>query len=157
MEFSDNVNYVVLSNNADKKFMSMFGMYQVIDVLSFEKLKNTLEMFPSKRVVFNESLSVLSNKEKKEIFDLLDKQNINYVNVTSNIEDSLFGDYVIVYDEDIKVLEGNRDVVLKNEKILKKLGFGVPFVVDLSIQLMYYDILDKVYYDVDNLLEALWN
>lgn len=157
MEFSDNVNYVVLSNNADKKFMSMFGMYQVIDVLSFEKLKNTLEMFPSKIVVFNESLSVLSNKEKKEIFDLLDKQNINYVNVTSNIEDSLFGDYVIVYDEDMKVLEGNRDVVLKNEKILKKLGFGVPFVVDLSIQLMYYDILDRVYYDVDNLLEALWN
>lgn len=157
MEFNDNVNYVVLSNNADKKFMSLFDMYQVIDVLSFEKLKNTLEMFPSKIVVLNESLSVLSNKEKKEIFDLLDKQNINYVNVTSNVEDALFGDYVIVYDEDMKVLEGNRDVVLKNEKILKKLGFGVPFVVDLSIQLMYYDILDRVYFDVDNLLEALWN
>jgi hypothetical protein len=157
MEFSDNVNYVVLSNNADKKFMSKFGMYQVIDVLSFEKLKNTLEMFPSKRVVFNESLSVLSNKEKKEILELLNKQSIHYINVTSNVEDALFGDYVIVYDEDMKVLEGNRDVVLKNEKILKKLGFGVPFVVDLSIQLMYYDILDRVYFDVNNLLEALWN
>lgn len=157
MEFSDNVNYVVLSNNVDKKFMSNFGVYQIIDVLPFEKLKNNLEMFPSKRVIFNESLSSLSNKEKKEIFDLLDKQNINYVNVTSNIEDSLFGDYIIVYDEDMKVLEGNKEVVLKNEKLLKKLGFGVPFVVDLSIQLMYYDILDKVYFDVDNLLEALWN
>lgn len=157
MEFSDNVNYVVLSNNVDKKFMSKFGVYQIIDVLPFEKLKNNLEMFPSKRVIFNESLSSLSNKEKKEMFDLLDKQNINYVNVTSNIEDVLFGDYIIVYDEDMKVLEGNKEVVLKNEKLLKKLGFGVPFVVDLSIQLMYYDILDKVYFDVDNLLEALWN
>lgn len=157
MEFSDNVNYVVLSNNVDKKFMSKFGVYQIIDVLPFEKLKNNLEMFPSKRVIFNESLSSLSNKEKKEMFDLLDKQNINYVNVTSNIEDALFGDYIIVYDEDMKVLEGNKEVVLKNEKLLKKLGFGVPFVVDLSIQLMYYDILDKVYFDVDNLLEALWN
>lgn len=157
MEFSDNVNYVVLSNNVDKKFMSKFGVYQIIDVLPFEKLKNNLEMFPSKRVIFNESLSSLSNKEKKEIFDLLDKQNINYVNVTSNIEDALFGDYIIVYDEDMKVLEGNKEMVLKSEKLLKKLGFGVPFVVDLSIQLMYYDILDKVYFDVDNLLEALWN
>lgn len=157
MEFSDNVNYVVLSNNVDKKFMSEFGVYQIIDVLPFEKLKNNLEMFPSKRVIFNESLSSLSNKEKKEIFDLLDKQNINYVNITSNIEDALFGDYIIVYDEDMKVLEGNKEVVLKNEKLLKKLGFGVPFVVDLSIQLMYYDILNKVYFDVDNLLEALWN
>ena len=100
---------------------------------------------------------ITTNEFKKEIFDLLNKQNINYVNVTSNIEDALLGDYIIVYDEDMKVLEGNKEVVLKNEKLLKKLGFGVPFVVDLSIQLMYYDILDKVYFDVDNLLEALWN
>lgn len=157
MEFSDNVNYVVLSNNADKKFMSKFGVYQIIDILPFEKLKNTLEMFPSKNVVLSDSLSGLSNKEKKEILELLNKQNIHYINVTSNVEDALFGDYVIVYDEDMKVLEGNMEMVLKNEKILKKLGFGVPFVVDLSIQLMYYDILDRVYFDVDNLLEALWN
>lgn len=157
MEFDDNVNYIILSNNADKKFMSKFGVYQIIDILPFEKLKNTLEMFPSKRVVLSDSLSVLSNKEKKEILELLNKQNIHYINVTSNVEDALFGDYVIVYDEDMKVLEGNMEMVLKNEKILKKLGFGVPFVVDLSIQLMYYDILDRVYFDVDNLLEALWN
>ena len=32
MEFSDNVNYVVLSNNADKKFMSKFGIYQIIRI-----------------------------------------------------------------------------------------------------------------------------
>ena len=157
MEFNENVNYVILSTNADKKFMSKFGSYQIIDVLPFEKLKNTLEMFPSKRVVFNESLSSLSNKEKQEIFNLLDRQSIDYVSVTSNIEDALFSDYIIVYDEDMKVLEGNKEMVLKNEKLLKKLGFGVPFVVDLSIQLMYYDILDKVYFDMDNLLEALWN
>ena len=157
MEFSDNVNYVVLSNNVDKKFMSKFGVYQIIDILPFEKLKNTLEMFPSKNVVLSDSLSGLSNKEKKEILELLNKQNIHYINVTSNVEDALFGDYVIVYDEDMKVLEGNMEMVLKNEKILKKLGFGVPFVVDLAIQLMYYDILDRVYFDVDNLLEALWN
>ncbi len=157
MEFDDNVNYIILSNNADRKFMSKFGVYQIIDILPFEKLKNTLEMFPSKRVVLSDSLSGLSNKEKKEILELLNKQNIHYINVTSNVEDALFGDYVIVYDEDMKVLEGNMEMVLKNEKILKKLGFGVPFVVDLSIQLMYYDILDRVYFDVDNLLEALWN
>ena len=157
MEFDDNVNYIILSNNADRKFMSKFGVYQIIDILPFEKLKNTLEMFPSKRVVLSDSLSGLSIKEKKEILELLNKQNIHYINVTSNVEDALFGDYVIVYDEDMKVLEGNMEMVLKNEKILKKLGFGVPFVVDLSIQLMYYDILDRVYFDVDNLLEALWN
>ena len=120
-------------------------------------LKEKLEMFPSKRVVFNESWFNLSGNEKKSIIELLKKQNINFVNITSNIEDSLLSNYVIVYDEDKKVLEGNTEVVLRNEKILKKLGYGLPFVVDLSIQLTYYDILDKVYYNMDKLTEDLWN
>ncbi len=157
MEFSDNVNYVILTNNNDKAFISGLSMYQVLGMMEFEKLKDTLEMFPSKLVVFNESLSSLSKEEKMVIFKLLDKQNISYVNVTSNIEDALFGDFIIVYEDDVKVLEGNKEMVLKNEKLLKKAGFGVPFVVDLSINLMYYDILDKVYFDMDSLLEALWN
>ena len=157
MEFNDNVNYVILTNNNDKAFIAKLSMYQVLGVMDYNKLKTTLEMFPSKRVVFNESLSCLSKEEKLEIFDLLNKQNISYVNVTSNIEDSIYGDYIIVYDEDEKVLEGNKEAVLKNEKLLKKIGFGVPFVVDLSINLMYYDVLDKVYFDMDSLMEALWN
>ena len=156
MEFSDNVNYVILTSNNDKTFISKFSMYQVLNIMEFENLKKALEMFPSKRVVFNESLSILNSSEKKEIFKLLDKQNISYVNVTSNIEDALYGDYIIVYEDDLKVLEGNKEIVLKNEKLLKKTGFGVPFVVDLSINLMYYDVLDKVYFDMDSLLEDLW-
>ena len=157
MEFSDNVNYVILTSNNDKAFISKLSMYQVLGMMEFEKLKDTLEMFPSKRVVFNESLSILSKEEKNIIFNLLAKQNISYINVTSNIEDALYADYIIVYEDDVKVLEGNKEMVLKNEKLLKKAGFGVPFVVDLSINLMYYDILDKVYFDMESLLEALWN
>lgn len=158
MMFDDKVNYTILVNNANKEFMEQFKEYSIIGSnMSFDELKEKLEMFPSKRVVFNESWFNLSGNEKKSIIELLKKQNVNFVNITSNIEDSLLSNYVIVYDEDKKVLEGNTEVVLRNEKILKKLGYGLPFVVDLSIQLTYYDILDKVYYDMDKLTEDLWN
>ena len=157
MEFNDNVNYTILASCNDKEFMSKLSMYQVIGLVGFDKLKSTLEMFPSKRVVFNEALSILSMKEKQEIFSLLEKQNISYVNVTSNVEDTLFSDIIVVYDGNLKVLEGNKEMVLKNDKVLKKAGFGTPFAVDLSIGLIYYDILDKVYFDVNTLTEALWN
>lgn len=158
MMFDDKVNYTILVNNANKEFMEQFKEYSIIGSnMSFDELKEKLEMFPSKRVVFNESWYNLRNNEKKVIIELLKKQNINFVNITSNIEDSLLSNYVIVYDEDKKVLEGNTEVVLRNEKILKKLGYGLPFVVDLSIQLTYYDILDKVYYNMDKLTEDLWN
>lgn len=158
MMFDDKVNYTILVNNANKEFMEQFKEYSIIGSnMSFDELKEKLEMFPSKRVVFNESWYNLRNNEKKVIIELLRKQNINFVNITSNIEDSLLSDYIVVFDENKKVLEGNTEFVLRNEKVLKKLGYGLPFVVDLSIQLTYYDILDKVYYDMDKLTEDLWN
>ncbi len=158
MMFDDKVNYTILVNNANKEFMEQFKEYSIIGSnMSFDELKEKLEMFPSKRVVFNESWYNLRNNEKKVIIELLKKQNINFVNITSNIEDSLLSDYIVVFDENKKVLEGNTEFVLRNEKVLKKLGYGLPFVVDLSIQLTYYDILGKVYYDMDKLTEDLWN
>ena len=158
MMFDDKVNYTILVNNANKEFMEQFKEYSIIGSnISFDELKEKLEMFPSKRVVFNESWYNLRNNEKKVIIELLKKQNINFVNITSNIEDSLLSDYIVVFDENKKVLEGNTEFVLRNEKVLKKLGYGLPFVVDLSIQLTYYDILGKVYYDMDKLTEDLWN
>ena len=43
------------------------------------------------------------------------------------------------------------------EKLLKRLGFGLPFIVDLSLSLEFYDILDKIYYDTSSLVGELWN
>ena len=158
MMFDEGVNYTILANNADKFFMSKLGSFPIIEGdFSYEKLKEKLEMFPNKRLIFKNSLYGLKKEEKKEIINLLAKQNINFVNVTCDVEESLLSDYIIVYDEDKKVLEGNMESVLRNEKVLKKLGFGVPFVVDLSIQLNYYDVLKKVYFDLDELVGVLWN
>lgn len=158
MEFSDGVNYTILVNNADKAFLENFKSYKVLDTMEgFDAIKSQVEVFLSKRIVFNEIWYYLSKKEKSELLEILNKRNVSFVNITSNVEDVIYSDYVIVYDDDKKVLEGNKEMVLRNEKLLKRLGYGVPFVVDLSIQLNYYDIFDTIYYDIDKLTEALWN
>ena len=46
--------------------------------------------------------------------------------------------------------------ILKEEKIIKHNGFSLTFVVDLSHQLMDYDLLDKEYYSIDRLVSDLW-
>lgn len=157
MMFDEKINYCILHNNPDENFINKLGSIPVVKDLEFNKLVERLEFFPNKQVIFNETLYGLKLDEKMEIFKLLKKQNISYVNVTSNVEDALYSDYIFVYDGNKLVLEGNRNEVLKEEKILKRLGYGLPFVVDLSIQLNYYDIFNKVYYDLDELVRALWN
>lgn len=158
MEFSEGVNYTILVNNANKAFFENFKSYKVLDTMdSFDAIKMQVEVFLSKRIVFNEIWYYLSKEEKSELLEILKRRNVSFVNITSNVEDVIYSDYVIVYDDDKKILEGNKEMVLRNEKLLKRLGYGIPFVVDLSIQLNYYDIFDTVYYDMDKLTEALWN
>lgn len=155
--FDEKINYCILHNNHDENFINKLGSIPIVKDLEFNKLVERLEFFPNKQVIFNETLFGLKLDEKMEIFKLLKKQNISYINVTSNVEDAIYSDYIFVYDGNKLVLEGNRNEVLKEEKTLKRLGYGLPFVVDLSIQLNYYDIFNKVYYDLDELVRALWN
>lgn len=158
MEFSEGVNYTILVNNANKAFFENFESYKVLDTMDgFDAIKMQVEVFLSKRIVFNEIWYYLSKEEKSELLELLKRRNVSFVNITSNVEDVIYSDYIIVYDDDKKILEGNKEMVLRNEKLLKRLGYGIPFVVDLSIQLNYYDIFDTVYYDMDKLTEVLWN
>jgi len=158
MKFNNELNYVVLANNVNNKFLEKFINIPIIsNNLNFEELKKRLEFFPSKQVVFYETWYNLRKNELKEILALLKLQNISFIYVTSNTEYTLLGDYIYVYDEDKIIVEGKKETVLKEERLLKKLGYGLPFVVDLSTQLIYYDIFDKVYFDMDSLVGDLWN
>ena len=157
MKIDDDLNYTILSNNINRKFLMQFSEYPIIDELKFSELKNKIEFHTSKRIVFNNSLYLLRDYEKEEILNLLKKQNIKYINITNDIEETIYCDYILVYDNNNLVIEGKKETILKEEKLLKKLGYGLPFVVDLSTQLNYYGVFTKIYYEMDDLVGDLWN
>ena len=157
MKINEEYNYVVLANDINKLFLAKFSEYPIIENLSFNDLRAKLEFHPAKRIVFNNSFYNLREKEQKEIIELLKKQNIKFILITSNVEEALYADYIMVYDGLNIVLEGLKNIVLKEEKLLEKIRYGLPFGVDLAIQLNYCDIFSKVYFDMDELVRALWN
>lgn len=101
-------------------------------------------------------LTPLSKDTKKAFFNYIKNNKITVLNVTTDLDDSLFGNKLFVLDNFVLILEGSTLSVLKTDTLLKRLGFKLPVAVDLSIELNHYDVLKKIITDNEKLVNALW-
>ena len=100
--------------------------------------------------------SYLTPSHKKALIDYVKENKITLLNVINDLNDSLYGNKIFVLDDFELIMSGNTSSVLKADTLLKRMGFSLPLSVDLSIQLINYDVLKKVYLDMDKLVGALW-
>lgn len=158
MKFDTNLNYCILSNSIDKNLLSKLDEYTIInDSIAFNEIVEKIENYNSKTIVFNEVLRLFNKGQIKKIISLLNTRKIKFINITSDIEETLLSDYIIVFNNNDIVMEGTKETILKEEKLLKRLGYGLPFVVDLSTQLMCYNVVDNLYFDIESLVKELWD
>lgn len=107
-------------------------------------------------IVFYDVLTYIDSEIKALIIKMLKDAGKRIINYTSEIEETLLLDYIVLVHKNEVVMEGNKKVVLLEEKIIKKLGFNMPCVVELSSGLKYYGVLDKIFYDKKLLVDVLW-
>ena len=48
------------------------------------------------------------------------------------------------------------DNIILNDNELSKIGIEIPLMIDLSRKLEFYGLIDKIYYDRDKVVDALW-
>ena len=122
------------------------------------KILSCLIMKP-KILVIDNIMCELDYKDKLLVFDILKdcaKDGMIIMNFTNDIEESLFGDKIlIVYDKKL-ICEGKTMSVLNEEKILKRLNIGLPFMVEFSKYFMDYGMISKYYLTNDKLIGAIW-
>lgn len=113
-----------------------------------------------KLLILDEALSMLDDSSRGKILTILKRINNDYgttiLNVTHNIEESIFGDRILVIDNGQVVINGDNESVYKKEKQLRNLGFDLPFMIDLSNKLSYYGLLDRYIINIDEMVDALW-
>ena len=83
------------------------------------------------------------------------KENI-ILNFTTEIEDTLLGKRIIVTGKEKVLIDGETLSVLNEERIMKRLGYGLPFIIELNKYLKDYDLINKYYLDYEELGGALW-
>lgn len=134
---------------------NLFVLNELKNEIVINKLDD-LRNLKSSFIVFNDFLRLLNNHEKEILLSNLEKKNIHFVNITSNIEESLYADELKVVYHNRVMLEGSTVSVLKEEKLLKRLGYNLPFMVDLSLQLNAYNLIDSIFLDEEVLVDKLW-
>jgi len=101
-------------------------------------------------------LNNLNISDKKNIISYIKKKKITLLNVTTNTDDALLGNKLYVLDNFVLILEGHTLTVLKTDTLLKRLGFKLPFSVDLSIELTHYEVINKMITEKEKLVNTLW-
>lgn len=113
-----------------------------------------------KILILDEALSMLDYFETKEIIRIVktlnETQGVTIINVTNNLEETIYADRIVVLNKGEKVLEGNKYDVLKEDRILQRLGFKLPFLVELSLKLKYYGLVDDIELDPEKLVDQIW-
>lgn len=149
MKINRNINTTIVTDDNKEVLEKLAG--EVI-VSNLEDLKTINTKF----IVFNDAIRILSHKEQERFFSNMEEKGVHFINITSNLEECLYAHELIVINKGNVILDGSTLSVLKEERILKRLGYKIPFVVDLSLQLNAYGIIDSIFLDEELLVNKLW-
>ncbi len=133
--------------------------YSVLKLNEVYQLKVCLckYLFQCPRFLFvDDFLHILSLEDRELFFQMALKYGITLFYVTSSMEDVLFFPYLVVLGRDGILLEGSTLKVLKEEKIMKRLGYSLPFIVDLSLQLISYELITDICCNFKELRSKVW-
>lgn len=119
------------------------------------KILSLLIINPS-LIVIDNLLSYLSPEKSELLFKYIRKSEINLINLTTNPEHLLISDNIIVINNFKKVISGSPKDILDGNSILPYMGLKLPFIVDLSNNLILYNLIDEIYYDYRKLVGKLW-
>ena len=113
-----------------------------------------------KLLLLDNPFSMMDRKTKTKFINKLieykEKNNISIILTTVNLEDTLYSDYLYIINKGKIVIEGKPLVVLKEDTLLNRLGLSLPFMVDLSLKLNFYDLVDDIELDLDRMVDKLW-
>jgi energy-coupling factor transport system ATP-binding protein len=122
-------------------------------------LASALIMNP-KILMLDEAFTMVENELIDKIFKLIKeirrRNNLTIINITHDMEQSLYGDDIIVLNGGKIFLSGPKEEVFKQEKELTKLGIELPFMASLSLKLKFYGLVDEMIFDMDEMVDKLW-
>ncbi len=133
------------------------------EVPEFIKIKILLseKMLGTPQILFLDDIcEELEEKEKEEFIKLLRtlqlENQTSIIMTTSDLNIALESDYLFIINDKNILLEGEPLTVLEKDNVLNKIGLDLPFMVDLSVKLKDYNVVDRVELNMDRMVDTIW-
>lgn len=111
-----------------------------------------------KIIFLDNAFSKLDNDKRKELLNYLYNycllKGITVISTTNRVEDLIFSDRIIVLKNKTIAFDGNYDELIDNNDVIKNI-VKLPFEIEVSDKLIMYDLLDKRYDNIDNMVGDL--
>ena len=148
------INSLKLNNSLNKDISELTDIEIIYTQILFSLLKEP-------KVLLLDSISLyLNDKEMEELLLFLkkykEKYNLTIVFTTLNLKDSLYSDYLFIINNGKVLLSGSPIEVLKYDNILNKNGLEIHFIIDLSVKMMDYNLIDEPVLDMDRMVDTIW-
>jgi len=159
----DEIKYLLLDTKQKKLVQDLLPNVNLMNNPNTLKNKEKIKLSILKGILSNKDyvsfdniLVYLDKKEKEYIIKYLKDNNIKFIIVSNDLSDLFYTDETYILNDGEIIAHGASNKILLEEKLLKRLGFTLPFMVDLSLQLKDYNLIKDIYLDKEMLVDKLW-
>ncbi len=143
-----------ISKLLDKKTIDLTNSEKQQVLLAISLLHNP------KILLLDHPFSMMDYSTKQKVKQILknyqQEHNLTVILTTTSLEDTLDTDYLYILNQGDIVMEGKPLTVLKEDTLLNRLGLSLPFMVDLSLKLEFYELLDHTETNMNRMVDTLW-
>ena len=133
---------------------------ETLDIKETIQIQLALALIYNPSIIFIDDISIyFDKKELDSIIEILkqyQQDNTTIVMITSSLDLALQSDYLYVINESKIMIEGNPLEIIEKDNIMNKAGLNLPFMIDLSVKLRDYELIDCIEQDKDRMVDLLW-
>lgn len=165
-----NLNYSKKKIKDQAKYISKLLFIESIlnkstgELTKLEKIKVLIAtniIHHPKVLLLDDILVGLSRDEKENILLLLKRvireMQIIVFMTTSNLEDAIYSDALLILDQGTIRYSGRLSDILEHDNALTKMGIEIPIMMDMSLKLKFYNLLNQVILNEKEMVDALWD
>ena len=156
--------------SSSTKINKIVEFFEIEDILSEDpnlldsnnqaKLQIIISLMHNPKIlILDDAFNNMNNETKNfmlEKLSIFNKDDLTILNITSNL-DTIYDSNQVYLLNNFKLDNlGSVLETFEEDNYLRQIGLEIPFIIDLSIKLRFYGLIDKIYFNLEELEEDLW-